>query len=100
MSTLSQIDSLIDHSVFLEGRKYAVAYDSTLMTSYGLWICKCCKSSFFGGGDPIHLSGCSLKGRRVSGIWEYNDENLVYVVGPKTREFKKEEIEKIKKFAP
>ncbi len=96
------IDAIIGRSVNIEGYKNPVAYDESLTISYGYWICKACKSKFYGGGEALHNSGCSLKDR-VQGIYTYSHPEIIYVLGPKESgsfsPFGKEKIEQIKELA-
>ena len=102
MSAMSQVTDMIAHSVAVPGYKNLFAYDENHDISYGYWICKLCKKSFFGGGEPLHYRGCSLKGR-VEGFFTYANEDMIYVLGPKETgllsPFKKEDIDKIKEIA-
>lgn len=49
-----------------------VRYDKDIHTSYGIWDCPTCGSSFFGGGEALHNKGCTTLGY----------EACTYRVGP------------------
>lgn len=52
-----------------------MAYDPSHELSYGYWICKVCKSQFYGGGPAIHEKECTVR--------EDGYEHCIYVFGPK-----------------
>jgi hypothetical protein len=94
-----KIETMIARAVSVPGYTNPVAYDETQKLTNGSWICKACKSGFYGNGNPMHTIDCSLKAR----VNTYIDEEMIYVLGPNENgscaPYKKEDIERIKELA-
>ncbi len=64
--------------------KRMLAYDPSHTISYGYWTCPTCKTSFYGGGETMHMKDCTNR--------EQGYNACVYSFGPK-------EVEKVKEYA-
>lgn len=99
---ISTITRLIDRAVIIPGYTNRVAYDSDHSESFGYWLCKACRVGFYGGGEDHHRSECEYK-RRRKWLYDYKDECLIYVLGPKETgllaPFERSQIQAIKEIA-
>lgn len=96
--TPTSIYSLIDREIFIPEYKNPVAYDEKHRLNYGYWICKKCENIFYAAGNPFHLKECPILDRK-----SYNQESLLYVLGPNESGFSspypQEKIRQIKQLA-